>query len=216
MNVFYTNDCPIQSANEHCRVHRNKMILEYTQLLSSALRLLDGVKCKVWVKTLRRVELECGTVIKRVKCKQVDWYELPSDQFETRFGRRWLIGKKIYSHTHVNHPSAVWVRKSSQHYAWVWRCAMRLCDLYSSYSDREHKTQAVLEMLCVTPDNIPDNDFTRPPVAAPDEFKAIAIFGDVCKAYQEYLCSKFAEWLSRETRLMPVEFDTVPTWYTAQ
>ena len=86
MNVFYTNDCPIQSANEHVRVHQVKMIVEYAQLLSSAHHELDGANA--------------------------------------------IEG--IYKKTHVNHPSAVWVRKSSQHYSWVWRCAMRLCESYTA------------------------------------------------------------------------------------
>ena len=164
MNVFYTNDCPIQSANEHVRVHQVKMIVEYAQLLSSAHHELDGANA--------------------------------------------IEG--IYKKTHVNHPSAVWVRKSSQHYSWVWRCAMRLCESYTACTGKTHKTQAVLEMLCVTPDTLPDNDFTRPPVAAPDEFKALAVFGDVCKAYQEYLCSKFEEWQSR-AKPMKVEFERSQT-----
>ena len=36
MNVFYTNDCPNLAALDHCRIHRNKMIVEYAQLLSTA------------------------------------------------------------------------------------------------------------------------------------------------------------------------------------
>lgn len=167
MNVFFTNECPIQAANEHVRVHQVKMIVEYAQLLSSAHHELDGTNA--------------------------------------------IEG--IYKKTHVNHPSAVWVRKSSQHYAWVWRCAMRLCEVYTARTSKVHKTQAILEALCVSPNNLPDNGFTKPPVAAPDEFKAIAVFGDVCKAYQQYLCSKFAEWQSR-TKPIKVEFDTVPSWYS--
>lgn len=212
MNVFYTNDCPIQAANEHNHVHQTKMIVEYAQLLSSAQRLLDGVKCKVWIKTIRSVELECGTIIKRVRCKEVDWYELPSDSFKYRFGRRWLTGKELYVHTHVNHPSAVWARKSYDHYVWGWECAKQLCTLYTERTGKTHKTEAVLDLLAVTPVNIPEHGFARPPVAAPDEFKALAVFGDVCKAYQAYLCAKFEEWLSRD-KPMRVEFDNVPVWY---
>lgn len=58
---------------------------------------------------------------------------------------------------------------------------------------------------------MPEAGFVRPPVSAPDEFKALAAFGDVCKAYQHYLRAKFAEWLSRD-KVIPVEFDTVPHW----
>lgn len=42
MNIFYTNRCPKQAASEHCLTHRNKMIVEYAQLLSTAHHVLDG------------------------------------------------------------------------------------------------------------------------------------------------------------------------------
>lgn len=40
MNVFVTNLDAKQCALEHCHVHRNKMLIEYAQLLSSANHLL--------------------------------------------------------------------------------------------------------------------------------------------------------------------------------
>ena len=168
MNIFYTNECPIQAANEHNYVHQVKMIVENTQLLSTAHHELDGDNA--------------------------------------------IDG--IYKKTHVNHPSAVWVRKSYDHYVWVWECAKQLCALYTARTGKVHKTEAILDLLAVTPANIPERGFVKPPVAAPDEFKAIAVFGDVCKAYQQYLCAKFAEWQSR-AKPMKVEFDTVPHWYAA-
>lgn len=42
MNIFYTNSDPIQCAREHCTIHRNKMIIEYAQILSAAHHILDG------------------------------------------------------------------------------------------------------------------------------------------------------------------------------
>lgn len=167
MNVFFTNECPIQSANEHVRVHQVKMIVEYAQLLSSAHHELDGDNA--------------------------------------------MAG--IYKKTHVNHPSAVWVRKSYDHYVWVWECAKQLCALYTARTGKVHKTEAILDLLAAAPNNIPEHGFVNPPVAAPDEFKAMAVFGGVCKAYQKYLCAKFAEWQSR-AKPIKVEFDTVPAWYS--
>lgn len=41
MNIFFTNIDPFVSAQEHCLIHQNKMIIEYAQLLSSAHHLLD-------------------------------------------------------------------------------------------------------------------------------------------------------------------------------
>lgn len=166
MNVFFTNECPIQSANEHNFVYQVKMIVEYSQLLSSA-----------------HHELDVDNAI-----------------------------DGIYKKTHVNHPSAVWVRKSYDHYVWVWECAKQLCALYTARTGKVHKTEAILDLLASAPTNIPENGFVNPPVAAPDEFKALAVFGDTCKAYQKYLCAKFAEWQSR-AKPMKVEFDVVPEWY---
>lgn len=164
MNVFFTNDCSIQAANDHCTRHRNKMIVEYAQLLSTA------------------------------------HHELGSD----------VDG--IYKPTHVNHPSGVWVRKSYDHYVWLWECAMQLCHNYTSATGKTHKTEAILWLLQTPPASIDDHGFTNPPVAAPDEFKALAVFGDTCKAYQKYLVSKFNEWQSR-TKPLSVEFDFVPDWH---
>lgn len=44
MNIFVTNKCPIISAQDHCNVHNVKMILEASQLLSTAHFVLDGVQ----------------------------------------------------------------------------------------------------------------------------------------------------------------------------
>lgn len=165
MNVFFTNECPIQAANEHCYVHQVKMIVEYAQLLSTAHHVVDGDNA--------------------------------------------IDG--IYKQTNTNHPSAVWVRKSADHYEWLWECATQLCELYKQRTGKTHATQDKLWLLQSAPAGLDYNGFTKPPVAAPDEFKAIAVFGDVCKAYQKYLVSKFAEWQSRE-KPMKVEFDNVPAW----
>ena len=42
MNIFCTNECPVISAKEHCKVHNRKMIVELAQMLSTAHRVLDG------------------------------------------------------------------------------------------------------------------------------------------------------------------------------
>ena len=42
MNIFMTDSDPKQAAYDHCVVHRNKMIIEVSQMLCTAHRLLDG------------------------------------------------------------------------------------------------------------------------------------------------------------------------------
>lgn len=36
MNIFMTHSCPAESARQHCVIHRNKMIIELSQMLSTA------------------------------------------------------------------------------------------------------------------------------------------------------------------------------------
>lgn len=42
MNIFYTNECPIQTALDHNKRHQVKQILEFAQMLSTAHHVLDG------------------------------------------------------------------------------------------------------------------------------------------------------------------------------
>lgn len=44
MNLFVTDECPVESAQHHCNVHNVKMILEVAQMLSTAHFVLDGTQ----------------------------------------------------------------------------------------------------------------------------------------------------------------------------
>ncbi len=168
MNIFFTNADPIQAANEHNSIHRNKMIVEYMQLLSTTHHMLDQDNA--------------------------------------------IQG--IYKLTHKNHPSAVWVRKSKQHYLWLLACTKQLLDNYTMSTDKAHASQRLIPLLENLPSNLTCDTWVNPPVAAPDEFKSIGIFQGTEKAYQLYLCSKFAEWQAREKPLKVVFCEGVPGWYT--
>ena len=41
MNIFFLDECPIQSARQHCDKHIVKMIVEYAQMLSTTHRIID-------------------------------------------------------------------------------------------------------------------------------------------------------------------------------
>lgn len=118
-----------------------------------------------------------------------------------------------YKPTHKTHPSAIWSRQSVEHYKWVHTCAMELCRLYSQSTGKVHATQEVLQRLSTPPKAIPHRKFSEPPVAAPDEFKAIAVFQSTTVAYQKYLCYKFKEWESRPKPLKVEWSHRVPDWY---
>ena len=77
----------------HNDKHCIKMILEYAQLLSTAHRVLDGV-------------------------------ELEGISASGRKRKFWTLGDSrdytLYKATHINHPSAIWVRKSYENYEWLY------------------------------------------------------------------------------------------------
>jgi len=168
MNIFYTNSDPIQCAREHCTIHRNKMIIEYSQILSAAHHVLDGDQAIV----------------------------------------------NIYKLTHKNHPSAVWIRESITHYGYVLSMALELCIMYTQDTGKRHKTYSTLMHLLQPPANIANKPFKVPPVAAPDSFKMLVVLGKTAEhAYQEYLNSKFKEWVQRDKPLKVAFCCGDPVWF---
>ena len=181
MNIFYLDKHHKLAAEYHCDKHVVKMIIEYAQLLSTAHRVLDGNH----------------------------YFGLTSNR---RKIHRWLLNDHreqiLYKASHVNHPSAIWVRESLDHYQWLWNLAMDLCQeyrhRYGGENDKQHKTSLVIQNLSFAPDNIPRIGlFSEPPQAMPEDAK---IPGDSVTAYRNYYKmykTRFARWTNRE----------VPEWY---
>lgn len=106
--------------------------------------------------------------------------------------------------THINHPSNIWVRQSSQHYQWLQQMALALSEAYTERTGKKHAYADLIVRLEKTPVNLDDRGFQEPPVAAPDEFKKIK---SRTQAYQQYLNWKFQDWTTRtDKRKMRVEF----------
>ena len=55
MNIFYLHNDPKTCAEQHLDKHVVKMLIEYAQLMSTAHRMLDGVKYIAKSKTGRKV-----------------------------------------------------------------------------------------------------------------------------------------------------------------
>lgn len=178
MNIFYLDKDPKVCAEMHLDKHCVKMILEYAQLLSTAHRVLDG--------NLSVGLSESG----RKKTSYV------------------LIDKRdsiLYSATHVNHPSAVWVRKTHQNYIWLSQLLYHLCKEYTHRYGKIHKVERtdLLEELYNWPMNIPRGEFSEPTQAMPDKVK---IVNDSITAYKNYYIQNkahIAKWTKRE----------VPIWF---
>ena len=152
------------------------MILEYAQLLSTAHRVLDGV-------------LTVGLSKSGRKRKQ---YVL-NDQRD----------QVLYSATHINHPSAVWVRQNKANYDFLYALFVSTCDEYTHRYGKTHLTDSKLrEALHEFPNNIYSDDklhvWHGPTPAMPDECK---ITGDHLASYRKYYIDKKADmamWTNRE------------------
>ena len=178
MNIFYLDPDVTKCAEMHNDKHCVKMILEYAQLLSTAHRILDGHE---------------RTVLSSSGRKKKVW-ELPD-------GRNDML----YTATHANHPSTVWVRQNQQNYIWLSQLLYALCKEYTYRYGKVHKVQreGLLEELFNWPMNIPMGEFTEPTPAMPDDVK---VSGDSIKSYRNY-------YIKNKTHLANWKNRKVPDWY---
>jgi hypothetical protein len=142
MNIFYLDQDPEVAATYLVDKHVNKMGLESAQMLSTAHRVLDGKE---------------DTIIKNGRRKKV--WVLPDDR-ET----------KLYSSTHVNHPSNIWVRESDANYKWLLFHTKAIFEIFAKRG-KIHKTSSLLCTLNQLPDSIPSSSFTSLPLCMPEKFK---------------------------------------------
>jgi hypothetical protein len=175
MNIFYLDKDTKTCAEMHVDKHCVKMILEYAQLLSTAHRYLDGILSVGLSKSGRKQQR----------------YVLSDDREHI-----------LYSATHINHPSAIWVRKSEQNYMWLAELLEMLCCEYTYRYGRIHKVESMGLMQLLKnefPKNIPTGDFTEPTPAMPDQYK---VAGDSVTSYKNYYLgdkTRMFAWKNRET-----------------
>jgi hypothetical protein len=181
VNIFYLDHDVRKCAEMHNDKHVVKMILEYAQLLSTAHRVLDGV-------------------------------ELEGLSDSGRKRKFWTLGDSrdytLYKATHINHPSAVWVRQSVQNYMWLAEMLEVLCGEYTYRYGKVHKVErdGLMQLLKNEfPKNLPIAPFTEPTPAMPDDVK---IIGDSIKSYRNYYINNKAHLANWKKR-------TTPEWYIA-
>jgi len=180
MNIFYLNDDPVISAEMHCDKHVVKMVIEYAQLLSTAHRIIDGIEYQGKTKLGRNI-------------------------------RRWkmedsLKEEVLYKASHINHPSAKWVRENAIQYQFMYDMFVALCDEYKFRYGREHLTDTKLRgLLNEVPDNMELGSWSVPPQCMPDDVKVEPIShpltsDNVITAYHKYYAvykKDFAKWTDR-------------------
>lgn len=156
MNIFYVDADPIVAADALIKRHVVKMIVESAQLLSTAHRVLDG----------KEIETRSKSGARLIR------YNHPS------------LDAVLYKSTHVNHPSAIWVRECSANYQWLYDHLVHLCARYSSIYGKTHKTGSdLLAHLQQLPTNIP---LALVPTSIPCAMDDIFILDDPVQSYRSY------------------------------
>ena len=181
MNIFYLDPDPQICAEMHNNKHCVKMILEYAQLLSTAHRVLDG------------------TLIDRLS---------PSGRKQKAYVLADNRESALYSATHINHPSAIWVRKTHQNYMWLAELLEMLCWEYTYRYEKIHKVERVGLMQLLKnefPRNIPIGPFTGPTPAMPEDVK---VPGNSLASYRNY-------YNKNKTHLADWKKRPVPQWFQA-
>ena len=176
MNIFYLDHDVRKCAEMHNDKHVVKMILEYAQLLSTAHRILDGAVSFGVSQSGRKKVI----------------YVL-ADNRDTI----------LYSATHINHPSAVWVRQSAQNYMWLAELLEECCKEYTHRYGKVHATSRLETYLARVPENIPQAPFTEPTPAMPDDCKVV---GNSITSYRNY-------YIQNKTHLANWKKRDVPDWY---
>ena len=178
MNLFYLDRDLDRCAEFHIDRHVGKMQLEAAQLMSSALW-VDKYLGFIPDRKLTADELR---IINVEKAKEPDI----DDRTFTR-----------YLPTHINHPSAIWVRSNIEHYEWVFNYIVALNDecLYRGYKSHASCAEA---LKMPEPQNMPRTVWRDPDLAMPDELK----LKDAVEAYRLfYMLDKAAipaTWRVRE------------------
>ena len=158
------------------------MIVETSQLLSTAHRVIDGHKHISLSKTGRK---------------------------QTRYVLSNYREPILYTATHINHPSARWVRKGVQQYRWLHDLLVELCKEYTYRYGKIHKVEH--SGLLATLDSFPkkiriDVEWSEPTPAMPDEFKIQGSSIESYKNYYIYSKSHLAKWKNRN----------VPEWFKTE
>lgn len=107
---------------------------------------------------------------------------------------------RLYKATHVNHPSAKWVRQSDCNYVWLLNMLNALLKEYTYRYNRVHKCSELVPILKYIPMNIPIGPFSEPTPAMPDEYK---VPGNSELSYKRYYIGSKTHMFSWKGREMP-------------
>lgn len=145
MNIFVVNTDPYTAAYDLCDKHIVKMIVESTQMLSIAHRVLDGTPSTRTTKSGRTVKHWTHPKWENELC-------LPAM---------------------VHHPCTKWAMQTLSNYNWLWQHTDGMLEQYTFRYDKIHSmTDLVRTRLIYAPTNINIGDLTPFAQAMPVQYQS--------------------------------------------
>jgi hypothetical protein len=173
INIFYVHTDPVIAAQSMVDRHVVKMILETAQLLSTAHRVIDGV-------------------------------EYAGQSQSGRKAKRWRLSGNadaiMYAATHINHPSAVWVRENSANYVWLYEHLLALGREYTYRYGRTHLTiDKLKDILKEAPEQITESKVMTKMPSCMDKQYIVSLDPIVnYRNYYNYGKTDLLRWTDRE------------------
>lgn len=104
--------------------------------------------------------------------------------------------RTTYRHSHLKHPSSLWVRESSGNFEWLYRLGIALSDEYNLRFGNIHKSKAIIQECwrLVDKTTFLFHNLKPFPQVMPDQYK---VPGDPVQAYRNYYIgskASFATW----------------------
>jgi hypothetical protein len=169
LNRFILDENPRTAAEYHCDKHVVKMILEESQMLSTAHRILDGAEFVGQSKSGRKAKR----------------WKLDDSRDDI-----------LYQATHVNHPCTQWSMFTSENYVWSVSLLRCLLDEYQYRYGKQHKCETLYNTLRFLPQMIANGKRSQFPQAMPDDCKRDNPVDGYRKYYIDHKV-RFAKWTGR-------------------
>lgn len=172
MNMFITDVDHKLNLMSYCDVHVRKMITEQAQMLSTAHRILDGVKGSLLVyskKEKKFILKQYGFVLRHL-----------GEEGST---------PALYLKTHENHPNNLWIRKSIMNYRYAYHLFTTMLDEYEYRFGKKHESSKLRHSLKQVPRNLKTIKMT--PFVWDQSYQYI---DNVTDAYKKIFVDKFREW----------------------
>lgn len=112
------------------------------------------------------------------------------------------VGDGCYKSTHVNHPSSIWTRASTENYKWLFQLFLELGKEKNYRFGGDHSSLRLAEFLRNPPEKLPNIGLTPFAQAMPEQYKR----DDPVEAYRAY-------YIGEKTRMAYWGNRGMPLWY---